>query len=151
MDITIVDSGAFYSGSSEADSIVSATVINVTVDALAGNDTISGIYSYSSINAGPGNDYIDNVQRGTIYAGTGNDTVNISKNNIIEYANGSGNDVFLSSGDDTIKLINTSVSKVYNSDSDAIIEIGSNGSIKLGGSKDQVIPVINSAGDLEHY
>lgn len=82
------------------DDIMDRGVLPVTARlwfrALDGNDTITSVNATNRIDAGAGNDRITSVG-GTIYAGTGNDTVDVSGTTTATIYDGAGSDhVFIS-------------------------------------------------------
>ena len=139
---TIYNSGKYVritTGSGD-DSIYNyATTRNsryITVDAGAGNDTISGRYGSSSISAGAGNDVIDlsegDVDGATINGGEGNDLIyndDYDGYNVFQYKTGDGNDTIIGfTKNDTLKITG-SYTTVWSGD-DLIYNVGT-GSIIL--------------------
>ena len=87
----------------------------VTINAGADNDSIIGRFGDSSILGGAGDDLVSmtgDVDRGTISAGTGLDTVymdNYDGRNMIQYTSGDGNDIiYYFNRYDTLKIGNGS-------------------------------------------
>ena len=108
---------------------------NVTIKALAGNDSIDN-YSWNvSISAGAGNDSIENWvgDNVTISGGAGNDKISLhsyADNNLIQYASGDGNDtVYGFSNDDTLNITKGTYTTTK-SGNDFIVKVGK-GSITL--------------------
>ncbi len=130
---------------------------SVTIDALAGNDTIVGRFWYSSLSGGDGNDVIDisegDVDNATINPGAGNDTVymdNYDGWNYYEYYTGDGNDViFYAKKYDTIFIDDGegSYSTMW-SGSDFVIKVDS-GAITLKNMNASLLPEIEGFYDDE--
>ncbi len=115
----------------------------VTINAGGANDSISGVYMYSSINSGAGDDYI--IARGGFYSmilgGSGNDTLGCD-HCFLSYVSGGANDDIIIvlgysniiSGDSTTK-----------SGADIIVTVG-DGKITLSGAAS--LSTLNIAGTL---
>ena len=136
-DIYNENSNTLVSGTSKADYIFNAIdledtyIENVTIKALAGNDTI-----YSSG---------DNI---TIIGGKGYDSININgKNNLIQYALGDNNDTVIGfNTDDTLQITKGSYSAKV-SGNDVIVTVGK-GKITLKDVAGQEISIKNSKGKV---
>ena len=129
-------SNTLITGTAYRDSVYN-NYSSVTIDAGEGNDTIQNSYANNvSINAGAGNDSVYNSSgvNVTISGGTGDDTIyvnNNAKRNVIKYAVGDGNDtVYGYNVSDTVSLTGGSVIRTSVSGNDLILTT-SNGSIRF--------------------
>lgn len=118
---------------------ISLTGSYTTIDAGTGNDSIFSYSSYSTINAGDGNDLVslssDSGNNGnTISGGKGNDTIYMNgqtyQGDVYQYASGDGSDtIFNWSSHDTIRISDSTYTTARNGN-DFIIKVGS-GSVVL--------------------
>ncbi|MBO4779583.1 MAG: calcium-binding protein, partial [Selenomonadaceae bacterium] len=167
MNTVNTKSDTLISGTSSADSIQNASgAVNVTLEGLAGNDTLKNWGASASINAGAGNDYIYNdAAKSIILGGKGNDSVtnwgdNVTINGgadadslingadkVIIFADtgadtviNQGNDVSISavSGNNFFANIGASVTIAGGTDSDTLNNQGSNVSIDSGAGNDSI-------------
>ena len=142
-----VSSNTIITGTAMSDSIlngVDVVISSVTIDAGAGNDTITNRGKKVSINGGAGNDNIFNAEYASVTAidgGAGNDSISIS-----------GNDVSIwgGTGNDTISIKNNKVVGIFYSDGDGndiIKGYNSSSMIQIGDGTD-TYSTIKSGSDL---
>ncbi len=108
---------------------------DVTIYAVAGNDTINNTADNCYIDGGKGNDKISlsaNSGNNTLVGGNGNDTIYTNgEGNLIQYAAGDGKDTIVGfSGDDSIQITAGTISKSVKSGSNMIFGVGT-GSITI--------------------